>query len=187
VGWRGPGLAVALMLWGLLRGVPHEDNASRWARGGVGALEWIRAQRDRRDREARPIDAAVFAGLWRSPDGSAWRFAPNEAMRIARSGGAALPAAKRAACTGTYRVAYEERGRDVLVESGVDASPRAGKIWHSMPERVRLPVASVECSQEAWGGQFVLVRDDELWLLEPWMTTDEMRADAFVFRRTADR
>ena len=34
-GWRGPCLSVALLLWGLVRGVPHEDNMSRWARGGV--------------------------------------------------------------------------------------------------------------------------------------------------------
>jgi hypothetical protein len=43
----------------------------------------------------------------------------------------------------------------------------------------------VACSEERWAGSFVLVRDDELWLLEPWMTVDEVRADAFVFRRTS--
>jgi hypothetical protein len=46
-------------------------------------------------------------------------------------------------------------------------------------------VASVGCSEEAWAGEFVLVRPDELWLLEPWMTKDEVKADAFVFRRAA--
>jgi hypothetical protein len=101
------------------------------------------------------------------------------------SGSSRNPAAKRAACTGTYRVAYEERGRDVFVESGLDTSAHGAEIWHSMPERVRLPVANVACSEERWAGSFVLVRDDELWLLEPWMTVDEVRADAFVFRRTS--
>ena len=133
------------------------------------------------------IDATVFAGLWRAPDGSAWRFEPNVATRVERVGATPSAAAKRAACTGEYRVAYEERGRDVLVESGLDASAHGAEIWHSMPERVRLPVASVGCSQETWAGEFVLVRRDELWLLEPWMTADEVRADAFVFRRTAER
>ena len=106
---------------------------------------------------------------------------------MAASGGSPSPADVRAACSGTYRVAYEERGRDVLVDSGVDASAHGAEIWHAMPERVRLPVASVGCSVEAWGASFVMVRADEIWLLERWMAMHEMRADAFVYRRTADR
>jgi hypothetical protein len=191
VGWRGPVFAVVLLLWGLVRGIPHQENNSRWSQGAVGALAWIRAERDQRDRAPRVIDATMFTGLWRSADGSAWRFGPNDAARVADSlagsprGSSRVPspAAKRAACSGPYRVGYKERGRDVLVESGLDASAHGAEIWHAMPERVRLPVASVGCSEEAWAGEFVLVRPDELWLLEPWMTAAEVRADAFVFRR----
>jgi hypothetical protein len=29
------------------------------------------------------------------------------------------------------------------------------------------------------------VSSDDLWPFEPWMATDEMKADAFVFRRVA--
>jgi hypothetical protein len=46
-----------------------------------------------------------------------------------------------------------------------------------------VPVASVACSEEPWSGEFVRVRDDELWLFEPYMTTEEMKAGAFVLRR----
>jgi hypothetical protein len=183
VGWRGPGLSVLLLLWALARGVPHRENMNQWSKGEVGALAWIRAERAARDRAPRPISATTFAGLWRASDGSAWRFGPNDATRTEETGVPSSPAAKRALCTGTYRAAYEERGRDVLVESGLDASVHGGEVWHAMPERIRLPVAGVACSEEPWAGSFVLVRDDEIWLLEAWMTADEIRADAFVFRR----
>lgn len=195
VGWRGPAVAGVLLLWGLVRGVPHQENSSRWSQGAVGALAWIRAERDKHDRAPRVvIDATMFAGLWRSADGSAWRFGPNDAIRLSdstaassRGAGVPSPADKRAACSGPYRVGYQERGRDVLVESGLDASAHGAEIWHAMPERVRLPVASVGCSEEPWAGEFVLVRPDEIWLLEPWMTAEEVRADAFVFRRVAGK
>jgi hypothetical protein len=154
--------------------------------GGVAGVG-TRARRPAPRQHQQVVDATAFAGVWRAPHGSAWRFAPNETTRLAQSDAAPSPAATRASCSGVYRVAYEERGRDVLVESGLDASAHSATVWHSMPDRIRLPVASVACSEERWAGSFVLVRADELWLLEPWMTTDEIRADAFVFRRIPER
>ena len=74
-----------------------------------------------------------------------------------------------------------------MVVSGLVASAHGAEIWVALPERVRLAVASVGCSEEPWAGEFVLVRPDELWLLEPWMPVEEVRADAFVFRRAAGK
>lgn len=179
--WREPVLALAVVAWALVRGVPHPANVSSWARGEVGALAWIRAQRDQRDQTATAIGPEVFAGTWRAADGTTWRFGPNDATRV--SADSASPASKRARCSGPYRVVYLERGRDVFVERGVDSSAHASALLATLPARGRFAVASVACSEEPWSAEFVRVASDELWLFEPWMATDEMRADAFVLRR----
>ena len=117
VGWRGPALAVALIAWALVRGVPHRDNVSSWARGDVGVRAWLRTQREHRANERTPIGAEAFAGTWHSADGTEWRFAPNVASRVVPEVQAQSAAAVRSRCRGTFRVGYEERGRDVLVET----------------------------------------------------------------------
>ena len=183
VAWREPAIAVLLLVWALVRGVPHADNASVWARGEVGAMAWVRAERRLEDAEETPAGPEAFVGDWRAADGTIWRFGPNDAMRISADSAAPSPAAKRARCTGTFRVAYIERGRDVFVERGLDSSAHATTVLKAIPTRARVPVVAVACSEEPWGGDFVRVADDEIWLFEPWMTAKEMRADAFVLRR----
>ncbi|HUQ84614.1 MAG TPA: hypothetical protein VM076_25900 [Gemmatimonadaceae bacterium] len=184
VSWREPVIAGALVAWALVRGVPHSANVSSWARGDVGALAWLRAERGQRDQEEIAIGPEVFAGSWRAADGTIWRFGPNDATRDSPdSASTPSPASKRARCTGPYRVAYLERGRDVFVERGVDSSAHASAVLAALPARARVAVASVACSEEPWSAEFVRVSDGEIWLFEPWMTTEEMRADAFVLRR----
>lgn len=181
IGWREPAIALALVVWALVRGVPHPANVSSWARGEVGALAWLRAERGQRDQAATPIGPEVFAGTWRAADGTTWRFGPNDVTRT--SADSASPASKRARCSGTYHVVYLERGRDVFVERGVDSSAHASALLATLPARGRFAVASLACSEEPWSAELVRVSDDELWLFEPWMTTEEMRADTFVLRR----
>ena len=71
----------------------------------------------------------------------------------------------------------------MFVETGIDASAHATALSRTFGERARFAVASVGCSEEPWTAELVRVTPDELWLFEPWMTTEEMKADAFVFRR----
>lgn len=180
VGWRGPLLAVLLVCWALARGIPHANNASTWQRGDVGVGAWLRA--NGRARATRPgsLGADAFAGTWRAADGTEWRFTPNEATRVV--GDSTSASAKRAQCSGSYRVGYETRARSVLDERGLETSPHAAPLVVALPADALLPVASVACSAEPWTGEFVRV-GDELWLLEPYLTDAELKADTFVLRR----
>ncbi|MBV9879593.1 MAG: hypothetical protein JO180_03815 [Gemmatirosa sp.] len=185
VGWRGPAVAAVLVAWGLARGVPHRDNASTWWRGDVGVRAWIRAERARRARTPQTLGsiagAAAFAGEWRASDGSTWRFGADAAERVAGPG-AASPATRRAACGGIYRASYVERGREVFDERGVEDHPPAAAALRALPPNARVAVAEVACSVEPWAATLVRV-GDEVWLLEPYTTTEELQAGAFVLRR----
>jgi hypothetical protein len=180
--WREPAVALVLIAWAFVRGVPHRENVSSWARGEVGALAWLRAERSARDEREIPIGPEVFAGRWVAADGTTWEFAPNEARRVVPDSAARSEAATRARCSAGFRVVYLERGRDVFVERGVDSSAHALAVLATLSPRARVAVASVACADEPWSAEFVRV-GDEVWLFEPWMTNAEMRADAFVLRR----
>lgn len=181
VGWLEPLVAVVLIAYALGRGVPHVANQSTWSHGDVGVRAWLRGREKQRYGAPVAIGAEAFAGVWRGGDGSTWTFAPNEALRTAADT-ASTPAAKRAKCSGTYHVVFIERGRDVFADRGIESSSHAAAVVATLPPRVRVPVATVACSNEPWSAEFIRV-NDELWLLEPYMAAEEFRDGGFVFRR----
>jgi hypothetical protein len=191
--WRGPALALVLLGWGLARGVPHIDNGSKWARGAVGARAWLRTELALRARVRHPLGAESFAGVWRAADGTEWRFfgEPGSEPGTPRRGtavrtlapGAPSVGAQRAACRGIYRTAYVEGGRELIEERGLDRSPHAAAVLRRVGPEARVRVVMVGCSEEPWAADFAQVVDDELWILEPYLTYDELQRDAFVLRR----
>ena len=168
--WRGAALAALLVCWALVRGVPHADNRATWKRGDVGALTWWRTQQRHR-AIARPLGADPFLGSWHAPDGAEWRFDTSGVTHVPSSTPGGAPC-------GRYRVGYANRERAVLENRGIEESPAAPRLAAIPPQAV-VPVASVACEDRPWFAEFARV-GDELWVVGPWLTDQELRTSAFV-------
>jgi hypothetical protein len=176
--WRGPALALLLVAWALARGVPHHGGA--WRRGELGARTWLREERLARARAPRPSDARAFAGAWRAPDGTVWRFGADAVRRepARTAGGDAL------------LVAYEEVGDDYLRRyDGEALPPRVAALVRAVPPATRVAVAYLVELPGAPGftGDALRLAPDEVVVMAMRVSNGALHGETVVLRRAPTR
>lgn len=177
-------IAVLLLVWLLISGVPHPANRGEWRNRELGVGAFMRGMTKRRAENAPPpaLSANAFAGEWQGEDGTTFTF---ENDRISWRGSRGNGEYSASSCGSAFRVAYTARNRDVLQDFGLTWSTHAGERFDATQPDARVAVAQVECAGTE-PVTFIKAARDEVWRWTSSLDLDAIKRGAFVLRRARD-
>ena len=173
---------IMVLMFLVLKGVPHSANRNEWRNGALGISHFIRGEAKRRAANTPPkqVSAGTFAGTWRGIDGSTYTFLTD---RIAWNG-TSLVQYTREHCGAPFSLEYIERTREALQDFGLTWSVHAIAVYDSTPAAAQIPVAMLTCGPEIV--VFIRASSDEVWRVTSTLQLDEIRSASFVLQRAAD-
>ena len=173
---------LVVLIFLVMKGVPHNSNRGEWRNGALGIRHFIRGESKRRAANTLPrqLGADTFAGAWRGTDGSTYTFSNDRVVWSGTSGGEYA----RGKCASPFSLEYIERDKEALQDFGLTWSTHAIAVYDSTTADAKIPVANLACGHERV--VFIRASPGEVWRWTSELQLDEIKSASFVLQRVAD-